>query len=238
MYQLTSSISEDTKRQYQDIIDKFISGILKLSFCHDSNLQHNVIFEKLVEPWEHDRKVEVILHIMLPAMARLLQHIFSDHLEGGKWQEVSPDVRERIRGLPKHNKFSESVFGHLDKLLKQKPNITTVASEAYIMFSHNNTLKWLASKSATEKAQILHAARKSTRHVRKQFKERQLEIQAARRGGVLHKLGEAEEIKRRCIQKLEQYTLDIMYWGLWEGEHEVDEYLASLQSKSDKLKSL
>ena len=42
---------------------------------------------------------------------------------------------------------------------------------------------------------------------------------------VLHKIAAAEEIKQRRVQKLEQYTSDIMYWGLWQSEYEVDEYM-------------
>lgn len=65
--------------------------------------------------------------------------------------------KERAKGLPKHNKFSESIFGHLhlDRLMRENPNITTIASESYIMFAHNNTLEWLRQKSPAEKVKTL-----------------------------------------------------------------------------------
>ena len=88
---------------------------------------------------------------MLPAMARLLSPIFADHLPGGRW--------DKLKGLPSHNKYSESIFGHVDHLMREKPCITTIASESYIMFTHNHTLEWLKQKDSSERAQLLHHAK-------------------------------------------------------------------------------
>ena len=51
----------------------------------------------------------------------------------------------------KHSKFAESVFGFLDHLLRHKPNISALASEAYIMYSANKTAQWLECKDSQEK---------------------------------------------------------------------------------------
>ena len=54
--------------------------------------------------------------------------------------------REKTKSVPTHNEFSESVFGHIDKLLREKPNISTISEEAYIMFIHNKTRDWILRK--------------------------------------------------------------------------------------------
>ena len=79
-------------------------------------------------------------------------------------------MQEKTKGLPKHKKFSESMFMHLDRLLRENPSITTISSETYIMFAHNKTSEWLEAKSSTEKANIFASARKSMRKIRTAFK--------------------------------------------------------------------
>jgi hypothetical protein len=65
--------------------------------------------------------------------------MYANHLPGGKWDDVTPDMRRKASSVQKHNKFSESVFGYLDNLLRKKPNISVLASESYIMFTANKT---------------------------------------------------------------------------------------------------
>ncbi len=167
-----------------------------------------------------------------------MQQIFSDHLENGKWANASPELRQKTCGLPKHNKFSESVFGHLDRLMREKPNITTIASEAFIMFSHNKTSEWLETKSPTDKDKLLAAARKSVKSARREFKARQLAIQEARRLAVAEKLQQAEALRLRRLQKREKQTSDIIFWGLWQSEEQVTNSLLTITSIGDKVKAL
>ena len=178
----------DINSRYQEVIDflitasssvsDFMNGKLHLSFSDTHKLDRDLIYQKLLEPWEHDAMTEVILTHMLSAQAELLQRIFADHLDGGRWCEESlnPDIREKSKGLPKHNKYSETIFGHLDRLLREKPNISTVASEAMIMFSHNKTSEWLETKTASERTALLREARKDIHTVRTSFKERHRKI--------------------------------------------------------------
>ena len=226
----------DIGARYREIIDyittasqsiqAFITGQLQLSFCNAARLQSDRIFQKLVLPWEHDDKTEVILLVILPAMTRLLQRMFHDHLEGGKWTDVSDEMRERTKGLPKHM-FSESIFGHLDRLMREKPNMSTIATEACLMFSHNHTLEWLQMKPH-EVARLLSEASKAVRKTRKCFKERQQSIQKARRAAVAEIMRKQEELTLKRLRKKEQQTADIVYWGLWQTEQQVDDALASM----------
>ena len=71
--------------------------------------------------------------------------------------------------------YAETVFGLLDHLLKQKPNISTIASEAYIMFLQNKTMEWLCKKTTDEQSVQICEARKSTANLLDKFKQRKEE---------------------------------------------------------------
>ena len=234
--------------QYQELVDylvvcsthpeKIMTASDTLSFCSMETVRSDPSFMALVQPWKHDDKVDVILRIMPPAVARLLQCIFADHLPGGKWNNAEPDIRQKTKGLPKHNKFSESVFGHLDHIMREKPNITTIVSEAYLLFSHNATLEWLGAKKAAEKAVINSEARKSVSIVRHNFRLWQTAIQDARRAAVVEKLRKAEELQIKRLRRKEKQTSDIIYWGLWQTDAQVDSALATIPTAGEKIKSL
>ena len=217
-----------------------MKGKLHLSFSETNKLERDLIYQKLLEPWEHDAMTEVILTHMLSGEAELLKRIFADHLEGGRWYEESlnPDIREKAKGLPKHNKFSETIFGHLDRLLREKPNITTVASEAMIMFSHNKTSEWLEAKTAPERAVLLREARKGIHAVRTSFKERHRKIQEVRRERLLEEMKAAKEMEQKRAQKKEDFTTDMIHWGLWQTEQAVDDAISGIKTKKEKTAAL
>ena len=85
---------------------------------------------------------------------------------------------------PTKVQHSESVFGHLDQIMKQKLSITTIASEACIMFTYNKTGEWLAAKQKRPT--------RSVKDVRKAFQQRQCDIQDAQRANILRRLAQAE----------------------------------------------
>ena len=87
---------------------------------------------------------------------------------------------------------------------------------------------------------ILKAARLDERRVRASFKKRRDEIATARRAKVQAALKKEEELKAKKLQQLEQYTNDIIDFGLWQSEQAVDDELASstLDSMASKVKPL
>ena len=44
------------------------------------------------------------------------------------------------------NTFSETIIGHLDRILREKPNSTLIANKTYVMFIYNETLEWIRGK--------------------------------------------------------------------------------------------
>ncbi|CAC5425996.1 unnamed protein product [Mytilus coruscus] len=140
--------------------------------------------------------VSVILRVILPGICNLLKRLFSDYLTGGKWEieRNNQELRENLSSAPKHNKFSETIFGHLDRILKEKPNISLIASEAYIMFVHNKTDYWLNGENEQENSLLLSKARKDVKSTRQKFKE------MCRRANFEEKMKKAEETERTRIK--------------------------------------
>lgn len=59
------------------------------------------IYKKLLQSWEHDNNVEMILKIMLPAIGRLLERVFAENLHEGRWHlmQDKSDVESNPMGF-------------------------------------------------------------------------------------------------------------------------------------------
>lgn len=138
-------------------------------------ITNDAVLNSLTREWEHDGKVQVYLSVLFPALSELSKKIFVDHLPGGKWDNVTtdPEIRQKSSSTAKHNKFSESVFGCLDQLLRKKPNISVLSSEAYIiMFTANKTKEWLSAKDDNEQKAIINEAMRNVCAVREKTRDR------------------------------------------------------------------
>ena len=82
--------------------------------------------------------------------------MLAGHLPGGTWEEADELTREQTKLVKKTNTVSERDFG---KLLHEKPNASTLALEAHILFSNNKTAKWLRESSQAEQDNPLKMAR-------------------------------------------------------------------------------
>ena len=218
-------------------IQKVMDGSLEI-FSDATVVNKDPIFESLIQPWEHDYLVEVLLGVILPALGELCKRLFSDHLPGGKWANVTEELRRKSASTQKHNKFAESVFGFVDNLLRHKPNISALASEAYIMYSANKTAQWLESKDSKEKKLLVEKACKNASIVKKQFQVRKNEIEARKREAIEESRRRAEDLEKKRIARLQTYTDKIIYFGLWQSEHSVDEMLQGISKKSEKKEAL
>ena len=169
------------------------------------------------------------------------RRLYSDYLVGGKWESCrgDKDLRESLTSVPKHNNFSETVFGQLDRIMKEKPNISLIASEAYIMFVHNKTIDWLNGKTDQEKSLLLSQARKYVKPARCKFMTRISEIERRRRANLEDKMKKAEELETARLKRLEDYTNAILDWGLWQTDVQVDFHMGTdFKTKTDKISAL
>ncbi|KAJ8314097.1 hypothetical protein KUTeg_008658 [Tegillarca granosa] len=81
-------------------------------------------------------------------------------------------------------------------------------------------------------------ARKEVKRARRLFSERQKEIEERRKEILKAKFEEKQRKERNKIERLEGFTKDIVSWGLWQNEQQVDQHLSLYSKKKDKLDAL
>lgn len=193
--------------------------MIHLFFGNRTIVKRDAIYDSLIQPWDHVDKVVVYLSILLSVIGEVAKRLFKDHLPGGCWENVTADMKEKSRGTSQHNKFAESVFGYLDQLMRKNPNMSILASEAYIMFTSNKTKQWLDAKSEA-------------------FKEKREEIRRKQREALNEKMKKEEEKEAKRIERLGKMTDKIIFFGLWQTREDVDRALASIQSVTEKKEAL
>ncbi|WAQ97233.1 hypothetical protein MAR_029923 [Mya arenaria] len=158
--------------------------------------------------------------------------VFLYFLPDGTLFEASDTIKEKTQSVPKHNKFSETIFGHMDRLLREKPNTTQIASEANMMFVHNKTVEWLRKKTDNEKESLVKNARKDVNHLRQSFKLRHLRIEEDRRRLLAEKREKAHQAELNKFKNKEEIIDNVQLWGLWQTEDEVDSGLSLIKTKN------
>ena len=175
---------------------------------------------------------------MIPTLKNILNSLLIDYLQGGEWYNCGESVKEKVKATPKHNKFSETVFGQLDRILREKPNITILTGEAIIAFCHNKTMDWIMSTTVKEREELCTSARKNTNELRRKFKERANEIKMQVRRNIEMKLAKEKEQQQKKLQRAEDLVNEIQLWGLWQSGEEVDSALKRIKTQGDKLSAL
>jgi len=209
-----------------------------LVFGENTYVEKDEIYNSLVTSDQYDNIVEVFLQVLLPTLCTVSRKLFVDHLPGGKFHEISPEMKEKVKHAPKTSCYAESVFGQLDHLLRTKPNMSTLAAEASIMFLNNRTMDWLNSQNEEEKQELIKKASKSVKRIRQNYKRRLSEIEERRRVAVQEQIRIKEAARLEKLRLQEEYTKDIINHGLWQSENEVDNMLLSYQKSSEKTKAL
>ena len=167
-----------------DAIEDFMAGKLVpfVDYVHQ-----DAILDALTKPStaEIDSLVQSILLVVLPALSATCQHLFKDHLSGGRWSSLDTQeeaiVREKTKSVPKSSKFAESVFGMLDHLFRAKPRISTITAEAYIMFANNHTMEWLKDQDDDALKSLLEESRKDSKELLRKFRARRAAIEEGQR---------------------------------------------------------
>lgn len=231
-HQLVTFLEDSSKD-----IQSFMNGKL-LVFGKYTYIEKDEIYKSLVTSDEFDNKVEVFLQVLLPTLCTVSKKLFVDHLPGGKLNDLSDEMKDKVKHYPKTSCYAESVFGQLDHMLRTKPNVSTLAAEASIMFLNNKTMDWLNSQSEKEKQELIKKASKSVKTTRQNYKSRCTEIEERRRVSMQEQIRKKEAARRERLRQQEVYTKDIIDHGLWQSGSEVDNMLLSYQKPSEKTKAL
>ena len=179
-----------------------------------------------------------MLQVLCSAFSALLSRLVQDHLPGGAYCNPSAELTHETKSVSKTNVVSERDFGKLDRLLREKPNATTLSLEAMILFSNNKTMNWLTSKSPEEVQQLLQAARKIAPEFRRLFKERKQNILEECIKALHEKQHALEAARVKQLRIKENLTKDIIQYGLWQSKDDIAEGVAKERSKTAKLRAL
>lgn len=134
----------------------------------------DAISDALLKPTLEDFQ---ILEAIFSGFSALLKRMVTDHLSGGEFDvELTEERKKETASVQKTNTISERDFAQLDRLLREKPNATTMSLEAMVMFSNNKTAKWLQTKTAKEREQLFKQVCENGPKFRKVFKERRLAL--------------------------------------------------------------
>jgi hypothetical protein len=91
-----------------------------------------------------------ILVLLCLSTIMVCECMLVDHLPGGKYHNIdSLEMRTQTQSVPKTSVRTEHDFGSLDRLLREKPNASTVALEGLILFANNKKGPWLRSLHKT-----------------------------------------------------------------------------------------
>ncbi len=140
-------------------------------------------------------------------------------------------------GVPKHNKWCEKVFGYFDRMLRDRPNITIIAAEAFVMWTYNRTAEWLCAKSDEEQDKLCDWACKEATRCLCVYHQRQQTMKVQKQLKVLNKINATLEKREKKTQKDQKCLDDVEKVGVWSLD-EIDSKLEMLPHIPDKVDAI
>ena len=180
----------------------------------DFSPSKDMIYDSLLTPNSNDDITQEILQVLCSAFSALVSRLVSDHLPDGRYDCPSVNLKAETKSVPKTNTISERDFAKLDRLLREKPNATTLSLEAVILFSNNKTAKWLQSKTAEEKEELFHKARHCAVEFQKLYRERKQILQEERAQIWKSKQAALLRLQEKALKEKETLTNELMLYGL------------------------
>ena len=198
---------------------EFLNG--NVIFFHDFEndlMNKDHIYDGLMEKSEEfDELSKQLLEILFASFSIITKRMLHDHLKGGKYDQPSDTLIKESESTPNENVFTESNFGCLDRLMREKPNANEITLEAIIMCKPNKTQQWRDGLSETAREKRMNWAKRTRNGHYKQFVERRKVIRRLRNEKRLSKI---ENKKRKEIQirkaKGELCIKIENYGGLWK----------------------
>ncbi|XP_062619501.1 uncharacterized protein LOC134281055 [Saccostrea cucullata] len=195
------------------------------------------VFEFLTKESNYDTDVEIILRVLLPAIRKVVLHVYKDHLPDGKYETFTEELSLATKSVDKYNSYSERLFAYMDQILRAKPNISALALEAYTLFLMNKTSTWII-RNKEDMEDLISEARKSVSTERDLFSKRKGEIQRQREEKQEEEFRKRAEKKRRKQVQLEKQSDDIIFYGLWKSARECKLRIKEYGRTSDKVNAL
>ena len=110
------------------------------------------VYNELFKETNDEEIDSVTEHLrILSCSAAILLCQVEDQLPGDKFYSPSAEIFMETRTTPKHNIICECDFAHLDRQLKECPQISNVALSGMVCFINNKTPQYLESLSEEER---------------------------------------------------------------------------------------
>ena len=198
------------------------------------------VWNSLIEPNETLDVITIeLLELLFGAFSITTQRLLVDHLEGGIYNSITDSVLvQEVSSVPTTNVAPERDFAVLDRMVREKPNASTIALEAFVMYSHNKTSLWLQNKTCEERKVLFQAARALAPSIRKQFKMRSEEIQLRLEQMMVKKQEEIKAKEQKILMRKEALTKSIAVVGFWLNREHVEEGLQKLTKQKEKVQVL
>ena len=204
----------------------------------DFSPSEDEIWKSLTASSEYDVIAQELLQTLFSSFSVLLSRLLHDHLPGGELDNPSHQLQEETKSVPKTNTVSERDFAKLDRLLREKPNATTLSLEAMILFTNNQTASWLRAKPIEEVQELMKKARSKAPEFKHQYEERRKRMHEERIELLRAKQLAVLAAQERSVKQKEQLTQDIIKYGLWQSSAQISDGLHQLKSKTEKFKAL
>ena len=232
-----SILKEYFDRSGKETISLFMTGE-DIPFSSDL-VKKDDMWRVLVSSSSYDLDAGHMLLSIFKTFGLLLDRVLNDLLPVLQAEKENKDgVRAKTKAVPNTNTISERDFAKLDRLIREKPNASTLAMEAHILFANNKTSEWLNKKTAAERAKIMEEARKNAPRYRKAYQQRITEIEKENIKQQNEKEKKNQEVKRRLLEAKEKITSEITDYGLWISIAQVDSCLDGMKSETQKRAAL
>lgn len=205
---------------------------------NDTLINRDVVYEKLVEQCTDDSITVEVLQLMFKSFYLTMERMLKDHLPQGVHDKPSAIKISETKSTPKSNVVSERDFAQLDRLLREKPNATTICLEGMILYANNKTRSWLDRKNAEEKSEILKIATKLTPAYKKLFNQRREAIRQHVAQTLKEKQDDIERKKLKAQQQKEKLVNAISADGLWQTADAVEAGMLCYPSVSRQIVAL
>jgi hypothetical protein len=129
--------------------------------------------------------------------------------------------------VPLHNILSERDFSQVDRIVTNKPNISSIAISSVVMFCKNQTGKWLDQIKPQEKDIFMSRARRHVKSCRKKSQENKKQIAEARVKSMAEKQQRKVELEKKKSGLAEELSVKIASsGGLWQNDNIVEKFAA------------
>jgi len=194
--------------------------------------KHQCLFESQGE--ELDNLTLMCIKMLCISMAVLIKRQLKDQLPGGKFHKPSPAVLEETSKCPATNLITERDFAHLDRQLKEKPNISTIAVTGTVMFLNNKTFSWLNSLEKDTRANYMETARRKAPELIKSYRQKKKNVVLALSDKMTKKQDHKEKLGKKKEENTEKLITKVSkVGGLWQSGDEMTRALTDLEGEEE-----